>query len=338
MKPSRWVCFVALLVFLGSPSRMWSQRNRSRSFVNSRIFVQVRRANGALAPQGILVKLEAEDGGVVAQDQTDASGKVTFLPPQPGIFMVVVSEPGYREVQRRVDLTISVTSAVNIELIPLPSRQGLTETPQAAGDTVSVSSLGIPDGARKEFEAARKLLNENHDIAACIVHLQKAIELDDTFPQAYLMLGMAYLQTQKWKDAQRALEKAVQLNPQSGEGYLALGASLSQQKDYAAAEKALIRGLELNPNAPEGDYELAKTYWALGRWQEAEPHAVKAAAMQPNLPAVHVLMGNILLRKRDNQGALKEFEEYLRLEPNGSMAPAVRGVVDKIQKALAPAR
>jgi hypothetical protein len=45
-------------------------------------------------------------------------------------------------------------------------------------------------------------------------------------------------------------------------------------------------------------------------------------------------MGNILLKKRDAEGALREFQEYLRLDPNGPMAAAVRDVVAKIQKAL----
>ncbi len=335
MRPFRRVCFLAVLVLMSCPSRVWSQRKPNPNFVNSRIFVQVRYASGARVAQGILVRLEIEGDGVVAQEQTDGAGKVTFVPPVQGVYVVVVSEPGYREVQRRVDLTIAPTGSVNLELVRLPSQRDLSKTPQGLGDRVSVSDLNIPEGALKEFEMAQKLLKEKQDVAACIEHLQKAIKMDDSFSQAYMMLGIAYLQRHQWKDAETSLEKAVQLDPKSGTAYLSLGASLNQGKDYAGAEKALRRGLELDPEAPEGHYELGKTYWALGRWQEAEPHAVKAAAMQPNLPAVHVLMGNILLRKRDNQGALKEFQEYLRLDPHGSMAPDVQGIVDKIQKALA---
>jgi hypothetical protein len=54
----------------------------------------------------------------------------------------------------------------------------------------------------------------------------------------------------------------------------------------------------------------------------------------PSLAAPHVLLGNILLRKNDPQGALREYEEYLRLDPNGSMAPSARDMIAKIQKAL----
>ena len=63
--------------------------------------------------------------------------------------------------------------------------------------------------------------------------------------------------------------------------------------------------------------------------------AVPENAM-PDAASPHALLGNILLREQDAQGALDEYHEYLRLEPFGSMAPAVRAVVEKLEKALHP--
>jgi hypothetical protein len=48
----------------------------------------------------------------------------------------------------------------------------------------------------------------------------------------------------------------------------------------------------------------------------------------------HVLMGNILLRKKDPSGALKEFQEYLKLDPKGPFADGTRTMVDKLQSSL----
>jgi len=39
------------------------------------------------------------------------------------------------------------------------------------------------------------------------------------------------------------------------------------------------------------------------------------------------------LQKRDTPGALKEFNEYLRLDPQGSMSGSVRAMVSKLEKA-----
>ena len=115
-----------------------------------------------------------------------------------------------------------------------------------------------------------------------------------------------------------------------------LGAVFNQTKEYPQAETALLKGLELKPEAAGGHYELAKTYWALGRWQDAAPHARKAVAGMPGLAPAHALLGNVMLRESNAQGALHEYLEYLRLDPNGSMAPSVRQMIEKIQKALHP--
>jgi tetratricopeptide (TPR) repeat protein len=112
----------------------------------------------------------------------------------------------------------------------------------------------------------------------------------------------------------------------------------NQEKKYEEAEKALSHGLELSPDSIEGHYELAKTYRALGKWQEAEPHAQKTVSMNPNLAPVPVLLGNIALRKNDPQAALKEFKEYLRLDPNGALAAGVQPMVSRIEQANKPAQ
>jgi hypothetical protein len=44
-------------------------------------------------------------------------------------------------------------------------------------------------------------------------------------------------------------------------------------------------------------------------------------------------MGNIHLRHRDAASALREFNEYLRLDPQGPFAEPVKEMVEKIHKA-----
>ncbi len=300
-----------------------------------RISVIVRAFSGSPAPAGINVRLEADPGGLIDQQMTDSSGKVTFLPKAFTTYALTIHERGYRDVSRPVDLSHTPTAAVSITLVPVPDQDDVTAPSGEKGNLVSAADLSVPGPAKKEFDAGQKLLEEKHDVRGSIGHFRKATELYSSFTQAYVMLGLAYLQDQKLKESQAALEQAVQLDPKAGAGYLTLGACLNQQKDYAGAEKALNRGLELEPESPEGQYELAKTYWAQRRWQEAEPHALKAETLAPNIAGVHVVMGNILLQKRDNAGALKEFNEYLRLDPKGSMSDAVRAMVSKLEKAQA---
>ena len=326
--------FLPLLLLSLNPSlhaQITNEKGPMRSA--ARILVFVRLANGSPAPAGITVRLSADPGGLMDEQMTDSGGKVTFIPKAFTTYVVVVHCDGYLDAERHLDLSHTPTAAALIELHPVPIAQGTgSETGLDIQALTSVQALSIPEAARKEFEQGQKLFEERHDASASIDHFQKATKLYDHFPQAYLMLGLAYLQSGKPKDSQSALERAVELDPNSAAAYLTLGACLNQQKEYPGAEKALLRVLELGPESPEGHYELAKNYWAQRRWQEAEPHALKAETLAPNIAGVHVVMGNILLQKRDNAGALKEFNQYLQLDPNGSMSGAVRAMVSKLEK------
>jgi len=319
------ILFLGLLLAASAP--VFAQRGKPNpNYGNTSITVQVRFKNSSMGPAGVMVTLEGEGSGLIGNTQTDGQGKASFHPPDAGYYVVLVRYPGYQSATERVDLTTNPVAYVNIEL--KPDKQAGPPPPTA---TIAAST---PENAAKEFRAGEKLLNEKNDPDGALKHFRKATEIYKTFSEAYLMVGLIYLDQKKLEDAHAALQQSVTLDSKSASAYLALGAVLNQEKKYADAEKALTRGLEINPDAVEGQYELAKTYLALGRWQDAEPHALKAAALQPAMAPVHVLLGNIALRKRDAPGALKEFQEYLRLDPKGPMAEGTQAMVKKIQDTL----
>jgi Tfp pilus assembly protein PilF len=74
--------------------------------------------------------------------------------------------------------------------------------------------------------------------------------------------------------------------------------------------------------------------WALGNWQAAEPHVRQAIDLNKDYAGPHALLGNIYLQQENPEAALKEFEECLRLDPESSMAPAVKDMIAQIKKAL----
>jgi tetratricopeptide (TPR) repeat protein len=327
---------VALLAFLLGCGPLYAQRGgSSKPFLNPRIQVQVRLPDGTAAPNGVYVELEFQNTQMVSQDQTDSSGRCTLIPPAPAIYIVRAKQPGYYDATYTIDLQNTSTGMANLTLMPKPG-EAPPEPPKGSGNTISAIDLSVPEQARKEYDAGQHAL-ESRDLDGGIAHLKKAIELHAQFPQAYTLLGMAYNEQKKWKDAQGALEKAVQQDPKAAEAYVQLGSALIPLKDYVGAEKALNQGLLLNPDAPSSPmahYGLATAYFTTGQWKDAEPHAAKTIASQPDFALAHWLMAQIMLKKGDGQGAIAEFQTYLKLDPNGSYAPSVRAVIPKIEAAI----
>ena len=180
-----------------------------------------------------------------------------------------------------------------------------------------------------------RLLFKSHDPAKSVDEFKKVIKIDPWYGQGYMLLGLAEMQLQHWSDAQWAFEEATKVEPGNAKAFLGVGSALNEEHDYAAAQKALEHSLDLNPESPEAHYELARTLAATGKWDLAAPHAQRAIALNPDYAGPHALMGNVYVQNDDPQAALREFEECLRLDPNGSLAPSVKQMIAQLKKVLA---
>jgi tetratricopeptide (TPR) repeat protein len=312
----RWFLAIAILVVVSIPA--WA------AFIRG----QVRYEDGRFADR-IVVRLRSDKIAFQTELTTDSQGKFDFDGLVPSTYHLTIEGQGVRTYESFIDITMSKMSYEQITLKLLRDPKANAIPPEGPGGSVSADS--IPAAARKEYNEGQKAINEKKDADAGIKHFRKAIQLYGQYSEAYLALGLLYMDLGKFDDAQAALQAANEITPTAPGGYLALGTMYNAQKKYDDAEKALTHGLELKPDVPDGQYELAKAYWATGKWQEAEPHAQKAASLAPNMAPVHVLLGNIALRKQDPTGALKEFQQYLALDPKGPMAGGVSQMIQKIE-------
>jgi tetratricopeptide (TPR) repeat protein len=302
------------------------------------------RLEGRAAPAGVLVLIDyapSADGppptasGQIGRVMTDSTGRFQFqlkLSNNSGLFAVTAHYAGYRDALQVLDLTFSPRGTATLEMHRDTSKDIPNVPPGGPGDTLTVHS-GPPKDAQEALKKGQQLLLEKHDPKGSIDSFKKALKQAPTYVPAYLLLGAAYVQTQQWTEAQAAFEKATKLEPSNPQALLGLGVALDGQKDFNGAQKPLQQSVQLAPNSAEAHYELGRSLWALGKWQEAEPHCTRAITINKDFPPSHVLMGNIYLRHRDAGSALKEFNEYLRLDPQGPFADPVKEMVEKIRKA-----
>jgi tetratricopeptide (TPR) repeat protein len=180
----------------------------------------------------------------------------------------------------------------------------------------------------------QQLLFKEHNARASVDEFKRAIKLDPWYGQAYMLLGLAQMQLREWSDAQWAFEEAAKVEPENPKAYLGVGSALNEQHKYEAAQKALEHSLDLAPGSAETHYELARTLAASGKWDAAAPHIQRAIAINPEYAGPHALMGDIYLENDEPEAALHEFQEYLRLDPDGSLAPQAKQMIAQIKEAL----
>jgi tetratricopeptide (TPR) repeat protein len=249
-----------------------------------------------------------------------------------GQYTITVSVPGYLTESRSVTILDKLQSEyMFFTLRRDPKATGAADGPPA------VVNAGAPVAARNAFEEGSKALDAGKTEES-ITHLEKAVSLYPNYLEAHLLLGTAYMNSKQWDKADASLRRALKINSKSPEVYFALGELYRQQKKYTEAVKEAQEGLKLDDKSWQGHLTLGRIYADQGDIAKAGPEVGKALQAKPDLAEGHLLAGNLFLKARQAENALTEFQEYLRLEPNGKYAASAKDWVEKIKKALAESK
>jgi hypothetical protein len=142
---------------------------------------------------------------------------------------------------------------------------------------VSVQQLRIPPKSQKAFEKGLELWAKN-DPSGSLAHFERAVAQFPSYYDAYLHMGLAYMELGQAAEAERALHKSIDL---SGDNYsdadFALSGLLTDQNRFVEAEKVARRGLALAPASWLGHFRLGQALLGMNRLEEAEQSAQKAA-------------------------------------------------------------
>ena len=303
---------------------------------------QVRFVEGGAPAANVLVRLESYDGGgSISEAFTDRLGKFRFTSLPPAMYSVRVHQPGYNDAQQNVDMTTQSSGLVLLQI----ARDTATSSP-----TVGSIDAKVSPAAQKEFDKGVAALSEGgkEKTAFAVRCFEKAISIDPKFVEAHLKLGTAYMDLGEWDKAEQALLDTLKRQPRAFNALFALGEVYLRQNKLPEAEKVLVQGLAIEERSYLGHFNLARVYWEKARvikdLTAARPALEKsyeeikyALNLNPDLAAAHLLKGNLLLRVARAADAIAEFDEYLRLEPNGTFANETRALVEKIRKATAGA-
>jgi TolB-like protein/class 3 adenylate cyclase len=145
---------------------------------------------------------------------------------------------------------------------------------------------------------------------------EKALELDDTLPEAQTALAYVKLQADwDWPAAEGALKRAIALNPSFTRAHALYGhrylLTVERRDDQAIAE--LKRAVELDPFAEDPNELLAWVLYHAQRFDEAQEQFHKVQEMYPDTIWPHAGLGQIYIFKRMYNEGIAEIQKAVDL-------------------------
>ena len=305
------------------------QQNSRKDSMPRTVRGQVRFARGGNPAEHVTVRLERFHGGVWAEVVTDATGKYQFSGMTPDMYVLAIRLPGHVEQRREVDL-LSTTNAYELfQLVADRSSSTGNSTPPTR-----VINASVPAEAAREFERGEAALargSAETNLQDAVRHWEKAVSIYPAFMEAHLRLGTAYMDLKQWDKAEATLRRVIQIDPKTANAWFALGELYMQQKRIDDAEKALREGLAVENRSWQGHFALGRLYLGKGETVKAARQIALTIQLNPNLAEAHLLAGNIFLHAGNREYALAEYQDYLRLAPDGEYATQVRKTLQKLR-------
>ena len=210
----------------------------------------------------------------------------------------------------------------------------------ALGYGVSATTAAAPPDALKKFEKARsEAMNNNPDGAQH--DLQKAVQIDPKFAEAWYQLGKLQQQS-KPEDALASFEKAIAADPQFVSPYQPMAELAASQKKWQEAADATDSYLKLDPKGTAPIWYLnAVGKFNTGNKDAAEASARKALAMDPRHTQVQntePFLAIILASKGELEECLDHLRNSLTYIPSGPSADAIKQNIAKVEQALVSAK
>lgn len=225
--------------------------------------------------------------------------------------------PGYRSTEINLALLANSFDPVTIVLHPAAGVEGRT---------ISATTLEAPKDARAAYEkASRGLRDRKWDAAR--TQLEKAVQLYPRYAIAWSALGKANSQLGRTEEARKAWQQATIIDPKFVDPYFGLAEIAMHEQKWQEMAELTGTLVKLDPY----DFPGAWAYDAMARLNLNQLDAAEKSARQGvrideqhEVPKNEHLLGVILMRKGDYEGAVAHMNKYLDAVPDASDADFVR--------------
>ncbi|MEZ4979070.1 MAG: tetratricopeptide repeat protein [Chitinophagales bacterium] len=159
----------------------------------------------------------------------------------------------------------------------------------------------------------KELKQENKAISS----FQTCVEVDPSFYNAYMQLGLIYSKN-KNDQAIQYFENASKLADNQREALYAIAYHFQSKKEFSKAIKEYKNMLSIDPKDHEVFYNIGYCYIDLDSLDKAYKHFDMALKLQPQYTGAYYMKGYVSELVGNKKEALENYQQALKLLPNDS--------------------
>jgi tetratricopeptide (TPR) repeat protein len=208
------------------------------------------------------------------------------------------------------------------------------------GTVVSATSLRAPKSAKKALKKGLDYAKKSK-WAEAQEELLKAVQTYPDYSEAWFELGLVYRRQGQTEQARTAFQKAVATDSRFIRPYFELAQMAAAANQWQEAADFTDKALALNAyEYPIAYFINSVAYYNLRNLDQAQKSALQVQRLdsQHRLPQVDLLLSDILVQRRDYQGAADRLRNFLTVAPNAPQAELAKTKLERLEQVLVTTR
>lgn len=283
-----------------------------------------------------LVSYTAFSQGRATTKSRPVSGSLTITTEPNAIIWIDEIRRGVTDASGRLALTKIAAGRHTLRVRAMGFKE--TTTPLVAGRrSVAVKLVRTTDPAELAFQQAEDAREKAKDDAArqrAAELYQATLKLRPAFPAAHVGLARVLLDLNQYEPALAEIEAARRTRPAYPEASAVEGRINREAAFTDEAVQSFRRAIrEARGFQPEAHVGLARVLEDKGQYEEAIVEFRKAIVqLSDSEPVIYQLLGAAYEKQQKFKEAVTAYEKYLALAPNGSLAPAIRSIIEQLKR------
>ena len=206
------------------------------------------------------------------------------------------------------------------------------------------ASAALDKRIESDGETARNLLlrglilYRQENFLDALPALQQSFSLDESDPDVSKTLGLSLVKLGREDLAETFFEIAVGLAPRDAMAHYYLGLNAYTTKRFEAAARAFEKAVSLQPASVPARSFLGRAHEALGSNDLAREHYLQANALNraqsPRSAEPPLLLGSMLFRQAELEGAERHLSEALKYDQESALAHYWMGLLLEQKEAI----